>query len=232
MPFHFFEGLSRNFFILLFVHLLFIWPYNAFVPRWTGRHSGFDWSRRWLWERARHSHIRDLTANILGQWPKERWDLVCGGPFCFSEGCWLCMHKSLMRGTDKCLYFPGGNFQCPVVMPSSWKADERRWNSNTVAAVSRDRKGVFKWLSMRCRCKKQYLHNQKRNSSLGFESKGAGYLRSGRIPQTYIYIDTCAKYIKYMPLWIIYNLLRADEKPYVETCFYGLQFADCGTIAV
>lgn len=41
-----------------------------------------------------------------------------------AEGLALPRDESLMRGTDKCLYFPGGSFQCPVEMPIELKG---RW---------------------------------------------------------------------------------------------------------
>lgn len=81
--------------------------------------------------------------------------MVCGGPFYFSEGRLLkdcfARHKPLKWGTDKCLYFPR---QFSVPRCNTYQVERQMGNRdearNTVATASRDRKGVFKWISMRC----------------------------------------------------------------------------------
>jgi hypothetical protein len=60
--------------------------------------------------------------------------------------------KSLKRGTDKCLYFLRWQFSVPRCNAhrAERQMGKRDEAHNTVATASRDRKGVFKWVSMRC----------------------------------------------------------------------------------
>jgi hypothetical protein len=77
---------------------------------------------------------------------------------CFIPGLFACLILSLfrdgpwMRGTDKCLYFPRWQFSVPRCNAhrAERQMGKRDEAHDTVATASRDRKGVFKWVSMKC----------------------------------------------------------------------------------
>ena len=91
--------------------------YIALVPLWTGGHSGFETEPALIMRERRHSHIsgpdrESPLAMTGGEMESGLW-----WAFYFSETHWLRTgfdrHKPLMRGTDKCLYFPRWQFSVP-----------------------------------------------------------------------------------------------------------------------
>lgn len=143
-------------------------------------------------------------------------DLVCGGPFFFSEDSWLkdwlCRHESLMRGTDKCLYFPRWQFSVPRCnahqagrqMGKKMRFITRSPLRHVIGKVCL--MGLYEMYVLAARAdtallrrklarsryarakrqnrqlKKQYLCNQKEKSSSLADMKRAGQTRSGHLP--------------------------------------------------
>ena len=204
-----------------------------------------------LWEKDVAFIFRGLAGNVLWQWPKEN-GLGFWWAYLFL---WRSLVEGLMRGTDKCLYFPqAAIFSAPLQCPSSLKADGKK--EMKLITRSQLRRVIGKVCSNGslwdvCPCGSCRYSADEAKGGEDYESSAQEAIsrqpeeefESGNrdeeegTPSTredsiniYLYRYACRKHIKYMLHWIIYGYLSTDENPRPESCFYGLQFADWGTM--